>query len=703
MRILQLSLIAFLVAPIALADVLDEVNVFIGTAGNGHTSPAAAYPLGLVRPGPDTGNGDWAHCSGYRYDDPEIFGFSQTHVSGTGCLEFGDLRLFPFSGDWADGSGDWADGEFRSTYAKSSERAAPGEYAVTLDRGQIGVEITATPHVAFHRYTWPTNATDRRILIDLQWGLADQSEYDSRVRSCAVTNRADGLEGALAVKRWGERDVHFVLQFSPAPIAIEPLHPRTAREMAPRFVAHFGAGGGTVQAKAALSAFSRDGAHRNLAAEAPDWNLDRIRHAAQDAWRKRLSCMDVSGGTTAQRTVFRTALYHLFWQPNDIGDVGDAPWFSELSTWDTFRAAHPLYTLVAPDLVDDLVASLLRHYDRHGYLPVWNVWQSDTLCMIGNHAIPIAVDAYLKGFRGTDATRLMDSVNGTLRRDHAGKKLEDWHNLDRFGYYPTDLSGRMTAARTLEGSFDDWCAYRLANALGRDKDAAFYLARSRAYTNLFDSATGFMRGRDSHGSFREPFDPCLVKGWHDATDDYIEANAWQYLWHVLQAPEDLMRLLGGPDRLAAKLTQFFTLAPPDPTKCHDVSGFIGQYAHGNEPSHHVAYLFQFAGRGDLTAKYVTEICERFYTNAPDGLCGNEDCGQMSAWFLLSAAGFYPVTPCGGDYVLGRPQFPEVTIRTGDTAFRIRRTGAKVPLLNGKPLDGFILRHADIVRGGTLEM
>ena len=690
-----LSAILALTTASASAARTDEVNVFIGTGGNGHTTPAAAWPLGLVRPGPDTGNGDWAHCSGYRFDDPEIFGFSQTHVSGTGCIEFGDIRLFPFSGAETNG-------EFRSTYRKSSERASPGYYTATLDRGQITAEMSATPHVAVHRYTWPADAADRRLLVDLQWGLADRREYDTRVRACTVRQTPDGFEGSLSVKRWGERDVHFVLRFSPAPTAVERLPPRSPREKAPRFALRFGPGGGTVLVKAALSAWSVEGARKNLAAEMPDWNFDRVQSAARDAWEKRLACMDVSGGTPDQRTVFRTALYHLFYQPNDIADAGDDPFYAELSTWDTFRAAHPLYTLIAPDIVDGLVRTMLRIHDRQGFLPVWNVWQSDTQCMIGNHAVAIAADACLKGFRGFDANRLMDAVNGTLRKSHSGRKQENWPEYDRFGYFPFDLAGRSTAARTLEACFDDWCAYRLADALGRPADADFYLRRSRAYTNLFDTATGFMRGRDSHGGFREPFDPRQVKGWYDATDDYIEANAWQYLWHVLQDPDDLVRLLGGREKFAAKLTEFFTAPPPDATHCDDVSGLIGQYAHGNEPSHHVAYLGQFAGRGDLTARYVTEICNRLYANAPGGLCGNEDCGQMSAWYLFSVAGFYPVTPCGGDYVLGAMQFPEVTMRLGTKTLTIHRN-AKRPALNGRPLDGFKLKHADLVRGGVLEL
>ena len=685
----------------ARAGILDEVNVFIGTGATGHTTPAAAYPMGMARPGPDTGNGDWEHCSGYRFDDPEIYGFSQTHVSGTGCVEFGDIRLFPFSGEWTYG-------EFGSPYEKSTERASPGEYAVCLSRGGIQAEMTATPHVALHRYMWPENA-DRRLLVDFEWGLAPDRERAKRIRKAVVAEREDGFDGCLTVRRWGDRDVGFALRFSEKPQAVEKLPPVKGRGDAPRYVIRFGAGNGSVLVKVALSSVSSEGANRNLAAELPDWGYERVRASARKAWEKRLGVVDVAGGTARERRILRTALYHLFCQPNDVADVGEKPWHAELSIWDTFRAANPLYTILAPDIVDDIVNTLLRHHDRQGFLPRWNVWRSDTQCMVGNHAVAVAVDAYLKGFRGFDATRLMDAVEETLRANHPAHQLEDWPRLDKYGYYPFDLCGRSTATRLLEDTFDDWCAARLASALGRGESARFFCDRSRAYTNIFDTATLFMRGRDSQGRFREPFDPCQVKGWSDSTDDYVEANAWQYVWHVLGEPEDLIRLMGGRERYLKQLETFFTLPVPDAAKCDDVSGFVGQYAHGNEPSHHVAYLFQYAGRGDLTAKYVREIRDRLYGDGPDGLCGNEDCGQMSAWYVFSAAGFYPVTPCGGDYVLGVPAFPEMTLRVPGGKFRIlapglaegkrRVVGVK---LNGQPLDGFILKHEDVVRGGTLE-
>ena len=703
MRKLALLAIAGLVrSAVAVGEPCDFVNVFIGTDANGHTTPAASRPFGFVQAGPDTGNGDWAHCSGYRFGDPEIFGFSQTHLSGTGCIDLGDVRLFPHTGAWTNG-------EWRSTYRKATEKASPGSYEVTLDAGSIAVDLTATERVACHRYVWPADATDRRMLVDFQWGLVDDRSYFTRVLACDIRTTKNGFEGTVTSKRWATRTLHFVLAFDRAPAAVTRLAPRDAREKGPRYEVHFD-GSGELKAKVALSYTSLDGARANLAAEVPGWDFASVRAAARAAWNDLLSRATVAGGTSDERTVFMTSLYHAFYHPTVASDAGAEPLYSQLSTWDTYRAAHPLYTLLSPERVDGFVNTCLWHFDRRGYLPKWPLGQDDTQCMVGNHAVPIIVDAWLKGFRGFDAGRAWKAIDGTLRAPHKGKKLEDWAALDRYGYYPFDVvRENLTVSRTLEDAYDDWCAHLFAKALGRAEDAAFYLNRSQAWKRIFDAETGFMRGRDSKGAFRSPFDPAQVRDWCDRKNDYVEANAWQYLWHVQQDPNGLAALLGGRDAFAAKLDAFFSAPPPDNSACDDVSGFVGQYAHGNEPSHHVCYFYQFAGRGDRTAERVSEVCRRYYTNAPDGLCGNEDCGQMSAWYVFSAAGFYPVDPCGGDYVLGVPQFSEVTLKLPDgKTFRVIAKGGtdarrrvKGVKLNGRPLDGFILRHADIVAGGEL--
>ncbi len=698
----------------ALSDVLDEVDVFIGTAGTGHTTPAAAFPLGLVQPGPDTGNEDWDHCSGYRYEDACIFGFSQTHLNGTGCQGLGDIRLFPFCGDWGRE-------DYYSSFRKETECASPGEYAVTLDdSGGVRARMTCSPHVAFHRYSYPVG-TDRRLLLDFQWGLVFPGTLTNHVLSSDVVRTAAGFEGVVSSWNWTKRDVYFAVEFDTPVAEVQALASLAPTERAPRYVVRFGPGSRPVQVKVALSAFSTEGARRNLLAEVPHWDYEKTLDEARSAWRGYLSRMEVNGATPREKRIFKTCLYHLFFQPNNIADAGERPRYSTLSLWDTFRAAHPLYTIIAPELVDGFVESMLAHNDEYGYLPVWPLWRYDEQSMIGNHAVVVAADAYLKGFRGFDAEKLADAVKSTLRDYHPGEKgkgklQEAWNELDRFGYLPFDLCGRETVSRTLEGAYDDWCAARLFAALGRKEDASFHLARSAAWTNHYDASTGFMRGKDSRGHWREPFNPCEVKGWGNPTADYTEANAWQSSWHVLHDPKGLVCMMGGKERFAAKLEGMFLAPETDYSASgyQDVTGIIGQYAHGNEPDHHAIYLFRYAGRGDLTEKYVREVFDRFYGDGPDGLCGNEDCGQMSAWYLFSAMGFYPLNPCGGKYVIGAPQFPEVIVRRPcgsmfPKSFRVsakglsrKNTHVAAATMRGRPLRGFIIRHSDITDGGTLE-
>jgi predicted alpha-1,2-mannosidase len=689
-------------------DPIDDVDVFIGTSATGHTTPAAAYPLGLVQPGPDTGNEDWAYCSGYRFDDDRTYGFSQTHLNGTGCQGLGDIRLFPFTGEWTGG-------EFQAGMDKATEKASPGEYSVTLDNG-IAAAMTCSRHVAFHRYRWPAGATDRRLLLDFQWGLVFPGMIDNHILSSDIWRTFDGFSGTVSSWNWTKRDVHFAIAFDTPVADVETLPPRAPLERAPRYVVRFAPGEAPVQIKVALSTSTPCRARRNMEKEVPHWDWTKTRDEARDAWRGYLSRMDVEGATPRERRIFRTCLYHLFWQPNDIADAGEKPFYSTFSLWDTFRAAHPLYTVIAPELVNDFVNSFLRHNADFGYLPVWPLWKYDEQSMIGNHAVPVAVDAWLKGFRGFDVNALMDAVNDTLRRYHPGPKgrgklREAWNELDKYGYLPFDLCGRETASRTLEGSYDDWCAHLLAKSLGRDDDAAFFLKRSQAWRNVFDPETGFMRAKDSQGRFREPFDPFQVKAWGDKTADYVEGNAWQSSWHVLQDPEGLVAAHGGREKFGERLKGLFDAPETDYSSSgyQDITGTIGQYAHGNEPSHHAIYLFPYAGRGDLAARYVREVFDRFYIDGPEGVCGNEDCGQISAWYLFSAAGFYPFNPCGGDYVIGAPQFPRLTFNLPEgRTFTVVANGisrenkyVKSVALNGRPLDGFIVRHADIMAGGEL--
>ena len=422
---------------------------------------------------------------------------------------------------------------------------------------------------------------------------------------------------------------------------------------------------------------------------------------------------------------FYTALYHAFIQPNNIADVDgryrgadgkvsvaeSGEYYSTLSLWDTYRAANPLYTLIAPEKIDAMVATMVAHQRAAGFLPIWTLMGKDNQCMIGSHAVPVIVDAYLRGFRGFDPEAAYQAIRATLRERHADRVKENWDLLDAHGYYPNDIVKSESVARLLECAYDDWCAGVMAARLGHAEDAAFFQKRAGNWRNVLDPETGFMRGRDSKGAWRTPFSPFALG--HDASrrNDFTEGNSWQWTWHVMQDPEGLIAALGGRDKALAKLLALFE--QPEKTADSgfvlDATGLIGQYAHGNEPSHHVVYFFQFLGRGDRTAELVREIFDKFYLAKPDGLCGNDDCGQMSAWHVFSAMGFYPFSPCGGEYVLGAPQIPSVRISTGNgrtlavwaSGLSEKNKYVKSVTLNGKPVDGFKLRHADIVAGGEL--
>ena len=713
------------VASNAVADLASEVDPFIGCADNGHCFAAAAYPMGMVQAGPDTGNTWWDYCSGYRFADTNIIGFSQTHLSGTGCGDLGDVRVLPCGEEGLKclrGTEDLA-------YAKSEEVAEPGYYAVTLKDAAVRVEIAAAKHSAVYRFK-SLDADLPRLLVDLQYGILNWSDKTGvdRVVSCEVRRESDcRIVGSMRTKMWVERVFHFVLDFNRPIAAWEDLPKRDERERGRRFVLSFdGKDEGPLMMKFGISANSVAAAKANLSAEIPGWDFAAVRTATREAWNRILSRVEIEG-TDGQKRTFYTSLYHLYIQPNDIADVGCEPYYSTFSTWDTFRAAHPLYTILSPEYVDGFVNSMLRDWRKHGYLPIWTHWGEDNQCMIGTHSVPIIVDWFLKSgggpLRTTGPTVAVDwqeayaAVKDTLTRKHVGRSFEPWDMLERYGYIPFDKVGSESVSRTLEFAYDDWCAARFAEALGKKKDAAFFDCRAFAWTNVFDRATCLMRGRDSSGNWRTPFNPFKlnVGGNGEGAKDFTEGNSWQYSWHVMQHPQELIALHGGREEFADHLDRLFSL--PEKSEgmgfALDATGLIGQYAHGNEPSHHTAYFFSLAGRPDRTAEIVREVCDRFYQPQPDGLCGNDDCGQMSAWYLFSAMGFYPFNPCGGEYIIGAPQVEKVTLRCSPspsifTSFTViaknlskENRYVKAVRHNGRPLDGFVLRHADILRGGEL--
>ena len=693
---MMLALCAGILCSCAGTDYTDYVNVFSGTDGTGHCHPCACTPFGSIQAGPQTGNFEWEYCGGYQWKDSRIEGFTQNRIDGTGSSELGDLLMMPFTGEAVRA-------DYSSRFSKDTESACPGYYCCVLEDFGIKAESTCTPHVALHRFTAPA---DERVLLmlDLQSAQSEsEKEMYKRVIDCSRDfSDPRHVRGYTHSKAWNDRTIYYDMEFSrPYTVAAElPL--RDPAEKMARMVLDFGASDEPLMVKASISVGSIAGASSNIEAELPGWDFESVRRQAGASWNKFLGRIEVDGSESEKR-IFYTAMYHLMMHPNNIADTGQKPFYSTLSLWDSFRAAHPLYTLVAPEIVDGVVSSFLRYYDDQGFLPIWALCGTDNFGMIGNHSVPVIVDAWLKGFRGFDAEALYAAIRRSLTEDHI---KYDWAAYDSCGYFPCDVTLVESVSRTLECGFDDWCAARMAGALGHAEDSLFFARRSQYYRNVFDPRIGLMRPKDSHGQWQEPFDPLLVGHWKTG-GAFTEGNSWQYSWHVLQDPEGLMELMGGREAFTAKLDSLFN----GPSELHgaltvDVSGMIGQYAHGNEPSHHVIYLYTLAGCQDKAARLIDEVWHSQYHDGPEGLSGNDDCGQMSAWYIFSALGFYPVTPCGGEYVLGAPQLPRLTVHApGGRDFTVVRTGSgshvASVLLNGQPVEKTI-RHEDILRGGKLE-
>ena len=684
---------------------VDSVDGLIGTDGFGHCFPGATRPFGFVQPSPDTGANDWNHCSGYQYADSCLYGFSQTHLNGTGSSDLGDVRILPFVGDLPN--------DEHIAIDKESESSVPGHYSVTLSKGLVKVDVTATERVACYEIMY--SKTPARLLVDMSWGIMAKWGDPTYVTSADVRfEDAFTLVGSLTTRSWIKRSYSFVLTFD-RPIVSHVNLPRKGKTPAPKYIFSFDLRPcETLKAKIALSANTVEDAKLNGAAEVLGWDFPAIQRAACAEWEALLSRVELPKSDEALRKAFYTALYHVFVQPNNIADHGRQPRYSTFSLWDTYRAAHPLYTILAPERVDGFVLSMMADYRKNGFLPVWTLWGEDVQAMIGKSAIPVVVDWFLKtggATRGVNWHEVYDAVRTTLTEEIPGHGKADWAFLDRYGYYPCDVIKGESVSRVMEVSFDNWCAAQMAERLGHADDAPLFRRRSESWKNVFDSSIGFVRGRDSKGAWRTPYDPNAVGHNTDMDNDFTEGNAWQWTWHVLHDPDGLAAAFGGREAFVRRLDDLFAAdfdhgknAAPS-----DVVGLIGQYAHGNEPSHHIPYLYQYAGRPDRTAEVVREICEKFYRPTPDGLCGNDDCGQMSAWYIFACLGFYPLNPCSGDYVIGAPQEPEVILHLAESkVFRIVANGlsrknkyVKSVSLNGRPLDGFILRHADIMRGGEL--
>jgi predicted alpha-1,2-mannosidase len=691
------------------------VNPLIGTDYKGNVYPGAQAPFGMVQLSPDNGKPGWDWIAGYFYPDSTIAGFSHTHLSGTGAGDLYDISFMPVTYPLEVAEAPLG---IHSRFSHEREECCAGYYRVHLDSYDIDVELTATERCGIQRYGFPSDSAT--VLLNLGKATNWDATTDTYIRQ--VDSRT--IEGYRHSNGWARgQEVYFRTRFS-HPIAA--MHCDSTIMMdggkmwkVPGLIEmHFTLDcDRELTVVTALSGTGLEGAAKNLAAEAPHNNFDLYRTATHDKWNGMLSRIETTGGTRDQRVCFYTALYRTMLAPTLYCDVDGTyrgadrknhnadGWdnYSTFSLWDTFRGAHPLYTLFAPERVDDMVNSFIAFHDEHGRLPVWNMWGSETDMMIGYHSVPVIADAYLKGFRGFDAEKALAACVATANDDgYRGIGFYKKH-----GYVPYDVTDPYNAdnwamSRTLEYAYDDYCIARMAEAMGRDSIARVFYSRSANWRNQYNPNTTFMQPRDSKGGFQPQFCP------DEYTQHICESNAWHYMWSVQHDIDGLMEFVGR-ELFIEKLDSMFTYSPAENADLPIFStGMIGQYAHGNEPSHHVAYLFNRTGEPQKTQRYVAQIMDEMYRNSPDGICGNEDCGQMSAWYVMSAMGFYPVNPCGGEYELGTPLFPELTLHLpGGKVFTVK-TGEKSEghynsiLLNGKEIEGTTISHSDIVAGGVLE-
>ena len=699
-------------------DYTKYVNTFIGAADNGHTFPGACRPFGMIQTSPVTGAVGWRYCSEYVNSDSIIWGFTQTHLNGTGCMDLGDVLVMPVTGTRTRA---WD--AYRSRFSKKQEAATPGYYTVELTEPNVKAELTATPHAALHRYTYH-NADSASVLIDLQHGPTwNENQYHSQVKECEVNwEDAQTLTGHVRNSVWVNQDYFFVMKFN-RPVTDSLYLPMGETEKGKRIIASFDMQPGEeLLMKVALSTTGIEGARKNMEAEVPAWDFEGVKKTAHDDWNSYLSRIDVTG-TEDEKTNFYTCFYHALIQPNQISDVdglyrnaadsvvkaGTGTFYSTFSLWDTYRAAHPFYTLMVPEKVDGFVNSLVEQSEVQGFLPIWGLWGKETYTMVGNHGVSVIAEAYRKGFRGFDAERAFNAIKQTQTVSH--KQKSDWETYMKYGYFPTDLIKTESVSSSLESVYDDYAAADMAKRMGKTEDAAYFSKRADFYKNLFDTETQFMRPRNSDGTWKTPFNPSQVAHAESTGGDYTEGNAWQYTWHVQHDVAGLIDLMGGKESFAMKLDSLFMLdtIAENTGFVSDVSGFIGQYAHGNEPSHHVVYLYNYVDQPWKTQELIPEIFERFYKPKPGGLCGNDDCGQMSAWYIFSSMGFYPVDPISGEYVLGAPQMDKISIQlTEDRAFVVEAKNlsrknkyVKSVELNGKPVRGLTIKHEDIMSGGHL--
>jgi predicted alpha-1,2-mannosidase len=691
-------------------DYANRVNPFIGTGGTGHTFPGAVLPFGMVQLSPDTRiDGSWEGCSGYYHADSVIYGFSHTHLSGTGVSDYGDILLMPTTGEASLKNKDYS-----SHFTHLKEKATPGFYQVHLDDDQITAELTATTRVGIHRYTFPK--TDKaNVIIDLL-------HRDKTIRSNITIIDSVTIIGYRVSEAWArEQHVYFALKFS-KPFKKSGLSTMQEGAKFPQTKKTEKTEGGFFQfdirddqpllIKVAISQTSADGAMKNLYAEAPHWDFEKYKTDAKQAWNNELSKIEVSDENPEKSTLFYTALYHCMIHPSVACDVdgkyrgrdfkiheanGFVP-YTVFSLWDTFRALHPLFSIIQQKRTTDIVNTFLHQYQEGNRLPMWELSANETNCMIGFHSVSVITDAYTKNIGGFDAELAYKAMMDASNYQDLGTPVFN-KNL----YLQIDDESE-SVSKTLEYAYDNWCIAQMARKLNKTKDYAFLMKRAQGYKNLYDAQTGFIRPR-KNGGWLNPFDPTEVNNY------YTEANGWQYTFFVPQDLDGLMLRMGGAKRMEQKLDELFTTSSKTSGREQvDITGLIGQYAHGNEPSHHMAYLYDYVGKPNKTQERVYQILNEFYRNDPDGLIGNEDCGQMSAWYVMSAMGIYQVCPGQPDYAIGTPAFNKVTIRLENGKnFDILKQGKTESSkyiqsfkLNNKPTNHSFISHASIINGGKME-
>ena len=719
-------------------DYTDFVNPFIGTGGHGHTYPGAVVPNGMIQPSPDTRIYQWDACSGYYYNDSTINGFSHTHLSGTGCGDYGDVLLMPTVGkqDYQAMGSKSQQMAYASAFSHQNEMAQPGYYSVVLDRYNVKAELTATKRAAIHRYTFP-QSDESGFILDLDYSLQRQKNEEMELEVISDTE----ICGRKKTVYWAfDQYINFYAKFSKPFTYTMVTDSMVLDEGGPllptaKVLLHFNTKAGEeVYVKVGISAVDIDGARKNVEAEIPEWDFNGVRKAARASWNDYLAKIDIDTDDKDQKTMFYTALYHTGVQPNLFTDVDgrylgmdlkahqgsvNEPMYTIFSLWDTFRAYHPLMTIIDPDLNEAFIRSLIQKQREGGVFPMWELAGNYTGTMIGYHAVPVIVDAYMKGYHNFDVNEAYKACLRVAEYDTTGIKCPPlvlphlmpqakyWKN--KIGYVPCDKDNEAVA-KALEYAYNDWCISAFAESLGDAANHEKYAKFAEGYKTYFDPSTRFMRGLDSKGNWRTPFNP---RSSTHRNDDYCEGTAWQWTWFVPHQIDGLVELMGGREGFISKLDSLFTVSSvlEGENTSADISGLIGQYAHGNEPSHHIIHMYNYVDKPYRTQELVDSVLQTLYFNDPDGLSGNEDCGQMSAWYILNAMGFYQVGPGKPVYSIGRPLFNKATVNLKDgkkftvIAKNNSRENKYIQsmVLNGKPLDKPFFTHQDIVDGGTLEL